>query len=137
MTRVQAATVPVDDAADIAFEQFSAEQVRLADLMRDPHVDRDVLRDQLSRAAAAERLFKDRFSGTGSPMVTLREREDGRLACEGVLLISLLVAFVGLFLPDLIATFWPLALTFAAVAGLGGWSVHFAGRLAAFLRRAS
>lgn len=137
MTRLHAASVPIDDAADIAFEQFSAEQVRLADLMRDPHVDRDLLRDQISRAAAAERVFKDRFSGTHLPAVAEHERAHGRLACEGVLLVSLLAAFVGLFLPDLIATFWPLALTFAAAAALGGWLVHFAGRLAAFLGRTS
>lgn len=137
MTRLHASIVPIDDAADIAFAQFSAEQVRLADLLRDPQVDRDVLRNQLSRVGAAERVFKDRFSGALSPPVTESEREHGRLACEGVLLFSLLAAFVGLFLPDLIATFWPLALTFSTAAILGGWLVHFAGRLAAFLGRAS
>lgn len=55
--------------------------------------------------------------------------ESRKLNVEGFALLALVLGFVGLFLPDMINSFWPLAITFVVCAALGGWSVHYLGRL--------
>lgn len=71
----------------------------------------------------------------GEPTPADLADESRKLTVEGFLLLALVAGFIGLFLPDLEEHFWPLALTFVAIAALGGWSVHYLGRLGRHIGR--
>lgn len=120
---------PAQDAADFAFEALAAEQRHFSHLFATPGVDPKALREQLYRSIEAEKRFKALFAVLSDPTPPDLKQEAARLGAEGTALFIAVLAFAGLFLPNLLANFWPLAVAFAGVAALGGWSIHYLSRL--------
>lgn len=124
-----------EEAVEIAFEALAAEQRHFAHLYATPGADPAALRKQIHRSIEAEKQFKAAFAALIAPTPPDLEQEAARLGAEGTALFIAVMAFVGLFLPDLRARFWSLAITFTTIAALGGWSVHYLGRLGQHIGR--
>ena len=122
-----------EDAATIAWNDYAeaAQRARASwDVPGTTSADR---RWRYEHALEAHRRFEAAYRLLDQPTPPNKQHTRNRLACEGVLLVSALAAFVGLFLPDLEAHLWSLTLTFGAAGLLTAWSYRFTGRLAAQL----
>ncbi len=124
--------MPAEDAATVAWNEYAEAAQAAQAVWADPATTIGERSAAHQRAITAHELFKSAFLAPTPPNLT---HDRNRLACEGAMLVIALAAFIGLFLPDLEATFWPLALTFAAVSLLGAWLHRFTSRLAAHLGR--
>jgi hypothetical protein len=121
---------PAEQRAFDLYENWVAEARMHARIVQDPKVTNVQRSAHAHRMLAADKAWQNAWKALlVEPTPEALRIESGRLTCEGLLLVSLVTGFVGLFLPDLLDSFWPLAVTFVVCAALGGWSVHFLGRL--------
>jgi len=126
---------PAEDAATIAWNEYAdaAQAARAA--WDQPNVTMSARMRLHGVAVDAHDRFADAYRLLSKPTPPDMTAERDSLAIEGVALLFALAAFVGLFLPDFQAEFWPIAFTFIVVALLGAWTYRFAGRLSRHLGR--
>jgi len=126
---------PAEEVATVAWNEY-AEAAQVARAAWDqPSVAMSTRMSLHGAAIEAHDRFADAYRLLNEPVPPNLAAERDGLAIEGVALLFALAAFVGLFLPDFEAEFWPIAFTFIAVALLGAWTYRFAGRLARHLGR--
>ncbi|WBO22296.1 hypothetical protein [Sphingomonas abietis] len=123
---------PQEEAADIAWENYAAAVTEFSRQVKAGEAH-DRLRTQHEATMQAETRWKRAYAAITEPTPPTMQVESGRLTCEAFLLLSAIGAFVAFFLPGLGANFWPVVITFAVVAALGGWSFHFLSRLGSYL----
>lgn len=152
MTSVHIRSTATEEAAEIAWEQFAAEQKQFARLFQTVGVDPIALRDQLVASIEAERRWKELYalgrgpaSAVGIPAFDFRgsigpaivapaaaesaEAVSAWLVSDGILLFTLIIAVLAFVFPYL-----PLVATILALP-IGAWISSFARRLAVFLGR--
>lgn len=123
---------PHEDRVLAAWDDYAAKRAAAEAAMSDPALHRTQRMATHTQAQDAYQRFVALFVAPTPEELRL---ESGRLFAEGFGLLMLVCGFVALFLPDLLASFWPLAITFTVCAGLGGWAVHYLGRLGRHIGR--
>lgn len=124
------AMTPAEQHGFDLYERFVDEARLHLRLIEDPKITNVQRSAQAQRMMKADKAWRDAWTALIlAPTPEQLRIESGRLFAEGLVLFTLVAGFVGLFLPDLLNSFWPLAITFVVCAALGGWSVHYLGRL--------